>query len=45
VIGRTCSKNEGKKNAYGLLMGKPGGKRPLGRPKRRRVGEQYYNGS
>jgi hypothetical protein len=26
-----------KSNAYSLLVGKPEGKRPLGRPKRRRV--------
>jgi hypothetical protein len=26
-----------KRNAYGLLVGKPEGKRPLGRPKRRWV--------
>jgi hypothetical protein len=26
-----------KRNAYSLLVGKPGGKRPLGRPRRRRV--------
>jgi hypothetical protein len=25
------------RNAYRILMGKPGGKRPLGRPRRRRV--------
>jgi hypothetical protein len=24
-----------KKNAYGILVGKPDGKRPLGRPRRR----------
>jgi hypothetical protein len=27
-----------KRNAYRLLVGKPDGKRPLGRPRRRRVG-------
>jgi hypothetical protein len=26
-----------KRNAYRILVGKPGGKRPLGRPRRRRV--------
>jgi hypothetical protein len=26
-----------KRNAYGLLVGKPEGKRPLGRPRRRRI--------
>jgi hypothetical protein len=28
---------EDKRNAYTLLVGKPEGKRPLGRPRRRRV--------
>jgi hypothetical protein len=32
-----CSPNEGKRNAYRLLVGKPEGKRPLGRPRRRLV--------
>jgi hypothetical protein len=32
-----------KRNAYRILVGKPEGKRPLGRL-RRRCGEQYYNG-
>jgi hypothetical protein len=27
-----------KRNAYRILVGKPEGKRPLGRPRRRRVG-------
>jgi hypothetical protein len=27
-----------RKNAYRILVGKPEGKRPLGRPRRRRVG-------
>jgi hypothetical protein len=27
-----------KRNAYRLLVGKPEGKKPLGRPRRRRVG-------
>jgi hypothetical protein len=27
-----------KRNAYMILVGKPGGKRPLGRPRRRWVG-------
>jgi hypothetical protein len=27
-----------KRNAYRILMGKPEGKRPLGRPRRRQVG-------
>jgi hypothetical protein len=29
-----CSTNGGKRNAYRLLVGKPEGKRPLGRPRR-----------
>jgi hypothetical protein len=33
-MGRECSTNEGKRNAYRLLMRKPEGKRPLGRPRR-----------
>jgi hypothetical protein len=37
-MGRSCSTNlEEKKNAYRILVGKPEKKRPLGRPKRRRV--------
>jgi hypothetical protein len=34
---RPCSTNGEKKNAYRLLVGKPEGKRPLGRPRRRCV--------
>jgi hypothetical protein len=30
-MGRACSKNGAKRNAYGTLVGKPEGKRPLGR--------------
>jgi hypothetical protein len=37
-MGEACSKNEEKRNAYRLLVGKPEGKRPLGRPRRRSVG-------
>jgi hypothetical protein len=36
-MGRVCSTNGAKRNAYGLLVGKPEGKRPLRRPKRRWV--------
>jgi hypothetical protein len=41
-MGGPCSTNGGedeeeKKNAYRLLVGKPEGKRPLGRPRRRLV--------
>jgi hypothetical protein len=31
------STNGGERNVYGILMGMPGGKRPLGRPRRRWV--------
>jgi hypothetical protein len=35
-MGGACSTNEGqKRNAYGLLVQKPEGNRPLGRPRRR----------
>jgi hypothetical protein len=34
---RECSTNEEKRNAYRILVGKTGGKRPLGRPRRRCV--------
>jgi hypothetical protein len=33
-IGKACSMNGGKRNAYMLLVGKPEGKEPLGRPRR-----------
>jgi hypothetical protein len=36
-IGRACSTNREKRNAYRILMGKPDGKRPLGRLKHRWV--------
>jgi hypothetical protein len=36
-MGRASSTNAEKRNAYRILVGKPKGKRPLGRPKRRRV--------
>jgi hypothetical protein len=37
-MGRACSTNkEEKKNAYRIFVGKPEGKRPLGRPTRRWV--------
>jgi hypothetical protein len=36
-MGRACSKNGEKRNAYRILVGKPEGKRPLGRPRRRWV--------
>jgi hypothetical protein len=34
-MGRTCSTNVAKRNAYRILVGKLEGKRPLGRPRRR----------
>jgi hypothetical protein len=34
-MGRACSTNGDKRNAYRILVGKPEGKRPLGRPTRR----------
>jgi hypothetical protein len=33
-MGRTCSTNGVKRNAYRILVGKSEGKRPLGRPRR-----------
>jgi hypothetical protein len=36
-MGGPCSTNGEKRNAYRLLVGKPEGKRPLGRPRRRSV--------
>jgi hypothetical protein len=36
-MGRACSTNGKKRNAYRILVGKPEGKRPLGRPRRRWV--------
>jgi hypothetical protein len=36
-IGRACRTNGKKRNAYRILVGKPEGKRPLERPRRRWV--------
>jgi hypothetical protein len=36
-MGRACSTNGAKRNAYRILVGKPEGRRPLGRPRRRWV--------
>jgi hypothetical protein len=37
-MGGSCSTNGEKSNAYSILVGKPDGKRPLGGPRRRWVG-------
>jgi hypothetical protein len=34
-MGRACSTNGEKRNAYRILVGRPEGKRPRGRPRRR----------
>jgi hypothetical protein len=34
-MGSACCTNDDKRNAYRIFVGKPEGKRPLGRPKRR----------
>jgi hypothetical protein len=36
-MGRACSTNWEARNGYRILVGKPEGKRPLGRPRRRWV--------
>jgi hypothetical protein len=36
-MGRACTTNGEKRNAYRILVGNPEGKRPLGRPRYRRV--------
>jgi hypothetical protein len=36
-MGRACSTNGDKRNAYRILVGKPEGKRPQGRPRYRWV--------
>jgi hypothetical protein len=36
-MGRTCNTNGEKMNAYRIFLGKPEGKRPLGRPRHRLV--------
>jgi hypothetical protein len=36
-MGRACSRTGDKRNAYGILVGKPEGKRSLGRPRRKWV--------
>jgi hypothetical protein len=34
-MGRACSTNAEKRNAYRIFVGKPEGKKPLGRPRLR----------
>jgi hypothetical protein len=41
--GRACSTNVEKRNAYRILVGKPEGKRPLGRQRRRWVDNTKMN--
>jgi hypothetical protein len=36
-MGGSCNTNEKKRNAYSLLVGNPEGRKPLGRPRCRRV--------
>jgi hypothetical protein len=36
-MGEACNTNGEKRNAYRVLVGKPEGRRPLGRPRRRWV--------
>jgi hypothetical protein len=36
-MGRACSTNGEKRNAYRIFVAMPGGKKPLGRPRRRWV--------
>jgi hypothetical protein len=36
-MGRACRRNDEKRNAYRILVGKPEGKRPLERPRRKWV--------
>jgi hypothetical protein len=36
-MGRACSTNGAKRNPYGILVRKPEGRRPLGKPRRRWV--------
>jgi hypothetical protein len=40
-MGRVCSTDGEKKNAYRILVRKPEGKRPLGRPRRRWVWAEF----
>jgi hypothetical protein len=36
-VGGTCGTNGEKRNVYRLLIGKPEGKRPLGRPRHKGI--------
>jgi hypothetical protein len=36
-MGRACSTKGDRRNAYRILVGKPEGRRPLGKPRRRWV--------
>jgi hypothetical protein len=40
---RACSTNGERRNSYRILVGKPEGKRPLGRPRRRWVDNSKMN--
>jgi hypothetical protein len=42
-MGGACSTNGEKRNAYRILVGKPEGKRPLGRPRRKWVNNIEMN--
>jgi hypothetical protein len=41
-MGEACSTNGEKRNAYRILVGKPEGRRQLGRPRRRWLGKKVY---
>jgi hypothetical protein len=40
-VGRACSTNGAKGNACRILVGKPQGRRPLGRPKRKWLDDRW----
>jgi hypothetical protein len=42
-MGRACSTNGGKRNAYRIFVVKPEGKRSLGKPRLRWVGNTKIN--
>jgi hypothetical protein len=42
-MGRACSTNGAKKNAYRILVRKPEGRKPMGRPRRRWVDNTKMN--